>query len=300
MTATRIRLQADGPEVSRIVAGMAGLKEWNLSTDDLRAWIECCIEMGITTFDHADIYGKYTNEERFGQALKADKSLRERIEIVTKCGIQSIADNRPDTLIKHYDTTYDHILNTVERSLKNFHTKYIDLLLIHRPDPLMNADEIASAFIHLKDSGKVRFFGVSNFRPHQFDLIQSRIRFPLVTNQIEFSVLHTDPLYSGELDQCQQRRISPMLWSPFGGGRLFNGEHPELVQTLQALADELGATGIDQIALAWLLRHPANIVPVLGTRNLDRIQSAVSAEKIKLTRQQWFTILRAATGKDVR
>jgi predicted oxidoreductase len=186
----------------------------------------------------------------------------------------------------------------VENSLQNLHTDRLDLLLIHRPDPFMNADEVAEAFTQLRQSGKVLHFGVSNFTPSQFDLLASRLNFPLITNQIELSVMHLAPFEDGTLEQCQQLRIAPMAWSPLGGGELFSGNTLKAIrlrQTLEAIAQELDAA-IDQVALAWLLAHPANIVPILGSGNLDRIRSAVGAEALHLTREQWFAIWSASTG----
>ena len=166
----------------------------------------------------------------------------------------------------------------------------------------MNADVVATAFTDLKQSGKVRYFGVSNFTPFQFDLLQSRLNFPLVTNQVEVSVLKMDMLHDGTLDQCQQLRISPMAWSPFGGGELFSGNAEKAVRVrneLQKIGKELGGKTVDQIALAWLLLHPSHIVPVLGTGNFERVKSAAAAVNIHLSRDQWFRIWTASNGYEV-
>lgn len=301
-TISRVQLHADGPEVSRIVPGMMRLHEWDMDDHSLVGWINECLEMGVTTFDHADIYGGYTNEERFGKALKLDPSLREQIEIVTKCGIMLVSDNRPNNDIKHYDTSEAHIIASAEHSLKMFDTDYLDVLLLHRPDPLMDGDAIASAFSKLRQAGKVKHFGVSNFTPSQWTMLQAYLDFPLVTNQIECSVRHMQPLQDGTLDQCQAQRIAPMAWSPLGGGRIFaptNEREAYLQQTLQKVGDELGQAALDQVAIAWLLKHPATLVPVLGTGRIERIRSAVAAARLAMTRQQWFRIWQASAGHEV-
>jgi predicted oxidoreductase len=298
----RIKISPDGIEFSRIAIGMMRLNEWKLNTAGLVDFIQKHVELGFTTFDHADIYGSYTVEGRFGDALSQVPSLREKIEIVTKCNIKLVSENRPKHTLHAYDSSKEHIIRSVETSLKNLHTDFVDVLLIHRPDPLMNADEIAEAFIILKDSGKVDQFGVSNFTPWQFDLLQSRLSFPLVTNQVELSLLQLKALYDGSLDQCQQKRISPMAWSPFGGGGLFVGNSEREIRVrgeLVKVSEELGGAAADQVALAWILKHPSKIVPVLGTGNPDRIKAAKAALNLKLSRDQWFRLLEASTGHEV-
>ncbi len=298
----RIRLHENGPEVSRIAAGLWRLDGWDISPSDLRGWIEGAIDLGITTFDHADIYGNYTCEEIFGEALAEIHSIRPKIQLVTKCGIQLVSENNPGCTVKHYDTSREHVLKSAENSLERLRTDYIDLLLIHRPDPLMNADEVAETFTELKESGKVLFFGVSNFNTSQFEALQSKLSFPLATNQIECSVLHANPFDDGILDTCSRHGISPMAWSPLGGGELFTGKTEQIMRVrkeLEEISERLGIESIDILALAWLLRHPAGIVPVIGTHCLDRMKRAVEAADIELPREDWFRILRASKGTDV-
>lgn len=302
MSVPRVELAAGGPQISRLVAGVMRLAEWDLTPGERVAWIEACLAMGITTFDHADIYGDYRCEELFGEALALDPALRARMQLVTKCGIKLVSERRPAHQLKSYDTGPGHIVASVERSLQNLHTDYVDLLLIHRPDPLMNPAEVAEAFQKLHQDGQVLHFGVSNFSPSQFDLLSSYLDRPLVTNQIEVSLLHLQALYDGALDQCQQRRIVPMAWSPLGGGRLFHSAAEQTRQLrlfLQAVGEELGGASVAQVALAWLLRHPAGIVPVLGSGRVERLREAADAAALHLTREQWFAILRAAAGRDV-
>ena len=302
MQVSRINLSANGPSFSRIVHGLWRLADWGKNRSEILKLINSCIEIGITTFDHADIYGEYTCESLFGDALSESQHLREKMELVTKCGVKLVSKNRPEHSIAHYDTSKTHIINSVENSLKNLRTDYIDLLLIHRPDPIMNADEVDEAFSALKQSGKVLNFGVSNFLPVQFELFASRLDFPLVTNQIEFSVLEMSAQYDGTIDLCKKLKIAPMAWSPFGGGRLFTEDSQQafrLRETLKKIGENLNGASIDQVALAWILAHPVNFVPVLGTGRFNRIVRAVEAEKIKLTREQWFMIWRASTGTEV-
>jgi len=302
MIVSQIDLTAKGPRFSRLVAGMWRLANWGLSDAELLNLIHACLDLGITTFDHADIYGNYACEERFGRALALEPALRERMQIVTKCGIKLISANRPTHRLKHYDTSRAHLLASVENSLRMLGTNRLDLLLIHRPDPLLDADEVAEAFAALRQAGKVLHFGVSNFLPWQFDLLASRLDFPLVTNQVEASVLHLDALHDGTLDQCQRLGIAPMAWSPLGGGRLFRGEDRQAARVYQALTEvgeQLGNASPDQVALAWLLRHPARILPVLGTGKVERIRQATQAGTLQLSREQWFTIWSASTGVEV-
>ena len=224
------------------------------------------------------------------------------MQIVTKCGIMLVSDRRPKHGFKHYDTSREHIIASVENSLRMLGTDRIDLLLIHRPDLLMDPDEVARAFTALREAGKVLYFGVSNFTPSQFDLLASRLDFPLVTNQIELSVMNMEVLHDGTVDQCQKLGISPMAWSPLAEGRLFRDDTEQAQRLRGALAtigEQLGGASMDQVALAWILRHPAMIVPVLGTGKVERIQSAADAESLVLTREQWFTIWSASKGVPV-
>ena len=298
----KIALHKDGPEVSRITLGVMRLRDWSLSVSETRERIEQSLELGITTFDHADIYGDYTCEALFGDALAASPSLRNGMQLVTKCGIKLVSDNNPGCTIKHYDTSKSHIIASVENSLNRLRTDYIDLLLIHRPDPLMDADEVADAFTSLRESGKARFFGVSNFSESQFEMLQSRLPFPLVTNQVECSVLETSAFEDGTFDLCQRRSIAPMAWSPMGKGALFGGKTKQIQRVrkeLRAVCDSLDIDSIDKLAIAWILSHPARIVPVIGTGKMEHIQDALEAMRIELSREAWFRIWTASKGYDV-
>lgn len=302
MNLTKNPLIPTGPQVSPIILGFMNLSAWEMSTKDLRQMLEKAIDMGLTTFDHADIYGGYTCEAIFGAALAEDPTLRSKMQLISKCGIKLISPNRPQHAVKHYDTSQAHIIASVDNSLKQLHTDYLDLLLIHRPDPFMDVDDTAAGLTAVKKAGKVRHIGVSNFLPHQVNLLASRLDFPLVTNQVEFSVMHLTPLHDGTFDQCQEKKITPTVWSPLAGGRIFREEGEQatrLRQTMTDIAHEVGGAGLDQIALAWILNHPAKPIPVLGTGKFERIKAAVDATQITLTRQQWFRIWQASTGHEV-
>jgi len=259
---------------------------------------------GITTFDHADIYGThgpYAVEEAFGAGLACWNGDRDDLELVTKCDIMLPVEARPGNRLKHYDTSARHVTESVEQSLRNLRTDHVDVLLVHRPDPLMDADETAGALTRLVDDGKVRALGVSNFSPHQVDLLASRLDVPVVTNQVELSVTATGALHDGSLDHAQQHRYPPMIWSALGGGGLFTSDDARAVRIRTAL-EEVGAAhglSVGATALAWVLRHPSRPVAVLGTMNPVRITDLAAATHVELDRQEWFTILEASTGRAV-
>jgi predicted oxidoreductase len=291
-------ISPQGPVFSTLICGYWRLMEWNMTPQQVLAFMEQHIEMGITTVDHADIYGGYQCEAAFGEALRLNPSLREKMQLVSKCGIATTAD--PDNKIGHYITDTQYIVDRAEQSLRNLRTDYLDLLLIHRPDPLMDADEVAEAFTRLHKSGKVKHFGVSNFTPAQFSLLQSRLPFSLVTNQLEISPIHQPAILDGTLDLCQQLRIKPMAWSCLGGGRLFSDtEFQPLRDELQTVANEIGADTIEQVVYAWVMRLPSQPLPIIGSGKIGRVQSALKSLSLEMTRQQWFRIRKAALGFDV-
>lgn len=284
---------------SRLVYGMWRLADdADRSVNHVRAKVEACLEQGITTFDQADIYGDYESEQVFGALLKDDPSLRGRMEIATKCGIKLLTEKVPGRRVKHYDTSAAHIEASVESSLQNMGIEVIDLLMIHRPDPFMDHAETGAALDGLVTSGKVRTIGVSNFKPHDIALLQSAMKNPIVTNQIEISLLHLDPFTNGDLALCQEKGIMPMAWSPLGGGALFSGERADLTAALDGVAN---AHGVDAsaAALAFLLAHPANIVPVVGTNNLTRIAALSDAFKVAIDRETFFELYSRALGHEV-
>ncbi|QRN98329.1 aldo/keto reductase [Archangium violaceum] len=302
MTVGRQKLHPEGLELSRLVCGLwrALQSEETREPTGVARLMDVCLELGITSFDHADIYGDYQVEALFGRALREWRGDRRRIELITKCDIMLQSGQRPANRVKHYDTSRAHILASVENSLRNFGTDYLDLLLIHRPDPLMDADETAAALDEVCRSGKVRYVGVSNHTPEQLSLLQSRLSRPLVTNQVELSVLHLEPLHDGTLDQAQRLRMAPMAWSPLGGGNLFKGQGEREQRVRQALSDvaaEQGHDNLGAVAIAWLLRHPSHPVPVLGSSRVERLRDLARGESLALTRQQWFSIWQASAGR---
>ncbi|MBD3180138.1 MAG: oxidoreductase [Candidatus Latescibacteria bacterium] len=295
-----ISLTEEGPTVSRIAHGMMRLSGWNADARGILELVERSIQNGITTFDQADIYGNYSCEELFGEALALSPSIRDRMQIITKCGI--VLPPSCGNSIKHYDTSPEHITESVEKSLRKLRTDYIDILLIHRPDPIMDVEGIADTFSSLKRSGKVLHFGVSNFTPRQFEYLAERLDFNLVTNQIECSVLELSPFLDGTIDTCVRYRCSPMAWSPLAGGELFTGRNDRISRirkTLEEIRIERNLRSIDIIALAWVLMHPSRIIPLIGTGNPDRVDRAVTAIDLKLSRTEWFRIWSASTGRDV-
>ncbi|USK76759.1 aldo/keto reductase [Peribacillus frigoritolerans] len=288
--------------LSRIVHGMWRLADWRFSAEDILSLIEHGMDQGVTTYDHADIYGSYTCEAIFGNALSLKPSLRDKMEIVTKCGIVLQSENRPSHKSHHYDTSKTHIIKSVEQSLMNLKTDYIDLLLIHRPDPLMDPAETAKAFNQLKESGKVRNFGVSNFKKPQWDMLQSYLDYPLVTNQLELSAYNLENFEDGTLNLCQEKGVAPMAWSPLAGGSIFEESNEKAVRlrkTLETVKEEIGANGIDEVMYAWLLRHPAKIIPIVGSGKKERLDSAIDSLNLSMEKEQWFNILTSSMGHDI-
>ena len=284
---------------SRIVQGCMTLGKWgkNLDTSAMMAVIHHCLEQGITTFDHADIYGDYSTEEAFGDAFAKAKIARSSIQLISKCGIQYMGAARPELTVKHYQYDANYIIWSAERSLKLLQTDYLDLFLLHRPSPLMQAQEVAKAFDQLKAQGKVRDFGVSNFTPSQVALIQTAAT--VNANQIEYSLTQHSAMLDGSLDYMTTQGILPMSWSPLGS--VFREDTPQtqrIRKVLAVLCKKYDATE-DQLLLSWVLKHPSGIHPVIGTTTLDRITNAVKATAITLEREDWFTMLVASQGHKV-
>ncbi len=296
-------MAADTPDtalqLSPLVAGAWRLAEWQLGVEQRIAWIEGNLERGLTSFDHADIYGGYQVEALFGEALARQPGLRERMQLVTKCGIKLTGPARPAHETHCYDTTAAHLTASVENSLRALHTDRIDLLLIHRPDALMDADEVAATFERLRRDGKVLHFGVSNFNVQQLELLASRT--PLATNQVECSPLQLGPIHDGTFDQAQRLRMRPMIWSPLAGGRLFNAD-TEAAHRVRWVMGEIGArlgASTTTLAIAWLLRLPCRPIPVVGSRRLAATDEAVAALRLRLSNDDWYRIWAASAGHEV-
>ena len=293
---------SDKLSFSRIVYGM-----WRVGDADdtspkhVQAKIEACLAQGITTIDQADIYGGYTAEALLGNCFAQAPHLVEKVEIVTKCDIVAPVGRYSDAKVKYYDTSADHIARSIDFSLKEMRIDQIDLLLIHRPDPLMDHQETGKALDSAIASGKIRAAGVSNFKPHDWQLLQSAMTNKLVTNQIEMGVLALDAFTNGDLAFHQQHGIHPMAWSPLGGGSLFdekNNKYRDLRDVLMRIGLEQGVAP-DAVAVAFLLKHPAKIVPVMGTNNLQRIKQLSDALRVTLDTQTWFEIYSTAKGHEV-
>jgi predicted oxidoreductase len=290
--------------MNTVISPIAGCMRWgkwgaNFSTYDYEFIINQCVENEIIAFDHADIYGDYTTEADFGEAIKHKYTLRSKIKLITKCGIQMMCDNRPQHHIKSYNTSKEHIIWSVEQSLKNFHTDYLDVFLIHRPSPLLNPMEVAEAINILKQQGKILQFGVSNFLPQQVDALIKCVE--VNYNQVELSIVHLNPFNDGTLDNCLKNNIRPMAWSALGGGLLNENEHPR-VRIICAIANELAEkhnTGINQVLIAFLLNHPTNILPVVGTSKIERLLQVKQAANIKLSNEDWFKLYAASIGEEV-
>ncbi len=298
----KVTIAPQGPEFSELVQGYWRLADWGMTPQERLTFLKKHIELGVTTVDHADIYGGYECEKLFGEALALDKSLRSDIQIVTKCDINLCTPKNPDRKINHYDTSASHIYQSVNNSLERLGVDDIDLLLIHRPDVLMDADEVAEAFSELHKVGKVKHFGVSNFTPRQFELLQSRVSKSLVTNQVEINPLNFEVAHDGTLDQLQMLRTRPMAWSCLAGGEIFAGQTEQakrVREELELIRQEVGAQSIDQVIFAWIRRLPSKPLPIIGSGKIDRVKAAVDSLDIELTREQWYRVWLASKGHGV-
>lgn len=298
----KAKLADSSQEYSRIIAGVMRWGKWGakLNTKEIGDLITSCLDYGVTSFDHADIYGDHTTEEDFGAAYLDAGVSRSDMQLITKCGIKMLSPSCPDNKIKSYDTSKKYIIASVEKSLRNLRTDYIDLLLIHRPGPLMRVEEIADAFTQLRKDGKVVDFGVSNFTASQFDLLHSQI--PLVTNQIELSMIQLQAFEDGTLDNALKHGVSPQAWSPLGGAELFKPQSKYDVVMRNSRLNEVRSDynwTLSQMALLFLLHHPAHVSPVLGTSKSERIKSAVECLSQHITDEQWYEIWTASKGVKV-
>ena len=285
--------------LSRLIYGMWRLgDDTDTSTDHVQAKIESCLAQGITTMDQADIYGGYEAEEIFGNALRKAPHLRDQMEIVTKCDIIAPVGRHAAARVKYYDTGRAHITSSVEASLSLMGIEQIDLLLIHRPDPFMDHHETGAVLDELVKSGKVKSVGVSNFKRHDWTLLQSAMTTKLATNQIEISVIANQAFTNGDIAYLQEFGVAPMAWSPLAGGALFSDDNKDLHKALSDMA-EAHNVDISAVAVAWLLAHPAKIMPVMGTNNLERIGRISDALKVKMSREDWFALYEKANGAEV-
>lgn len=284
--------------LSPIISGTMNWGVWdkNLTNKEMESTIQLCVENKITTFDHADIYGSYTTEADFGKAFKASKISREKVQLITKCGIQMIAENRKNK-IKHYDYSKEYIIWSVEESLKKLKTDYVDVFLLHRPSPLMQADEIAEAVEKLKSKGKIIDFGLSNFTSSQTELIRQKTEVSF--NQVQFSATHFEAMTDGSFDYMQMHKIRPLSWNPLGTVFREDTKKTRRLKKLLSTLVEKYHLGSDTLLLAWILKHPAGVIPIAGTVNVARIQSLIKAVELDLDKEDWFAIWTESMGNDV-
>lgn len=292
----------DDLSFSQIIHGMWRLNDWQFTNAQLASFVNNAVAMGITTYDHADIYGNHTCEALWGEALGADTALRQQLQLVSKCGIKLKTDKFPERAIKTYDYSAAYIIQQVEASLRNLKTDYLDVLLLHRPSPLMDANEVASAFDQLHAAGKVLHFGVSNFLPLQTDHLQSYVNQPLVTNQIEISPDALEHFKNNNIHYLQGKRIKPMAWSPLSGGSLIKPKTVKdyrLHKEITLIANELGTDHLEHVIYKWLTMHPAGIMPIVGSGKLERLKLAVESSAYAMTSEQWFRIYVSSQGHDL-
>lgn len=297
-----VEMGANVPPMSRMIYGV-----WRLGDDTDRshkhvvAKVERCLEQGITTFDHADIYGDYECEKLFGDALRAHRELKDRMQTITKCDIMLLSQKRPNHRVKYYDTSAAHINASVDNSLRNIGVDVIDLLLIHRPDPFMDHHETGAALDALIEAGKIRGVGVSNFMPWDVDLLQSAMSNRILTNQIEINLDNRSSFTNGQIAHAQRLGMPLQAWSPLAGGRLFipnDATGARVMDRLLEMSDQYDVAA-DAVALAWIMAHPAQIMPLVGTNTLSRISKISDALKVKFDRQTWFELWTLAQGAEV-
>lgn len=301
---SRVKMALEGPECSSLIQGYWRMGEWGMDPQARLTFLKQHVELGITTVDHAHVYGsaQASCESLFGEALKLDPMMRDNIEIISKCGIEVMPSDAPSKHVNHYNSSQSSIIHSVDTSLQRLGVEQLDILLIHRPDMLMNADDVAQAAELLKHQGKIKHLGVSNFTPSQFALLQSRWDSPLVTNQVEINPVNLAVTEDGTLDQLQQLAIRPMAWSCLAGGALFatNSEQMQrLHTTLNEIKQEVGAQSIEQVVFAWILKLPSRPLPIIGSGRIERVRSAVAATALTLTNQQWYRIWVASKGHGV-
>lgn len=285
-----------------MVYGTWRLLDTQPTAQEINRRLHVCLDLGITTMDTAEIYGLYEVEEMLGAALALSPGLRDKLEIVTKAGIYVPCPQHPERRTAHYNATSQRLIQSLDKSLRLLGTDRVELFLVHRPDWLTRADDTASGLNLLLRSGKIRSAGVSNYSASQFDLLNAQMEQPLVTNQIEFHLLHLEPITDGTLHQCEKLGVLPMAWSPLAGGRLFDPSHPaapRLAAAAKTMSSRYHDATLEQLAYAWIMAHPSRPLPVIGTNKLERIQSAAKADDIVLEREDWYALWEAAQGRKI-
>jgi predicted oxidoreductase len=299
----RVRLAPNGPEFSRLVYGTWRiLDDGSYTPQEMNRRLNVCLELGMTTLDTAEIYGLYEVEEALGKALSLSPGLRDKFEIVTKAGIYVPCKYHPDRRTAHYNATGARMIKSLEKSLRLLGTDRVDLFLVHRPDWLTRADDTAAGLNQLLKNGKIAHAGVSNYNVHQYDLLNGLMDRPLVTNQLEFHLLHMDPIYDGTFNQCEKLGVLPMAWSPLAKGLIFDPENEaagRLKLAVENMAARYGGAKLEQFAYAWIMAHPAKPLPVIGTNKIERIRDAAASCDIVLEREDWFALWEAAQGRKI-
>ena len=298
----RVKLTNKGSEFSRMVYGTWRILATKPTAQEINRRLNVCVDLGITTIDTAEIYGLYEVEKALGEALALTPGLRDKLEIVTKAGIYVPCKYHPERSTAHYNATGARLIKSLDKSLRWLGTDRIDLFLVHRPDWMTRADDTAGGLNLLLRDGKIRAAGVSNFSASQFDLLSASMEQQLATNQIEFNLMHMEPITDGTLHQCERLGVLPMAWSPLAGGKLFDPANPaaqRLAAAAASMAARYGGATLEQLAYAWVLAHPSRPMPVIGTNKIERIQSAAQAESIALGREDWCALWEAAQGHKV-
>ncbi len=285
-----------------MVYGTWRLLDTRSTPQEINRCLHACVDLGITTMDTAEIYGLYQVEQQLGAALALSPGLRDQLQLVTKAGIYVPCSYHPERRTAHYNATGPRLLKSLEKSLRLLGTDHVELFLVHRPDWLTRADDTAAGLNELLRTGKIRTAGVSNYSAAQFDLLNSHMEQPLATNQIEFHLLHPEPINDGTLHQCEKLGVLPMAWSPLAGGRIFDRSNPaaqRLAAAAKAMSSRYNAAPLEQLAYAWILAHPSHPLPVIGTSKLERLQSAVQADAIVMEREDWYALWEAAQGRKI-
>ena len=285
-----------------MIYGTWRLLDTKPTAQEINRRLHACVDLGITTIDTAEIYGLYEVEQALGAALALSPGLRDKLEIVTKAGIYVPCAYHPERQTAHYNATGARLVKSLEKSLRLLGTDRVELFLVPRPDWLTRADDTAAGLNQLVRTGKIHAAGVSNYSASQFDLLNAHMEKPLATNQLEFHLLHHDPIHDGTFHQCEKQGVLPMAWSPLAGGRLFDSKNDaaqRLAVTAQSLAARYGGATLEQLAYAWVMAHPSRPLPVIGTNKLERILSAAQADKITLEHEDWYALWEAAQGRRV-
>jgi predicted oxidoreductase len=293
----KIYLSDSGPKVSPAVYGFYRWQGSYVNEDKMSKIVNLCLELGINTFDHGDTYGDYMCEEVFGNVLKSNSIKRESVVLFTKCGINIPHSSRPEYRVKHYDTSREHILNSLDNSLRKLRTDYIDVFLLNQLDPLSNLEETALTLEKLKDSGKIKNVGVVNYSVFQHQLLSSYLRIPIVTNHIELNLLNTSAFDNGQVDYTKQKYMRPLATSPLAQGKIANSNEKIPLRIRGKLEEFAGKynSHFESVAIAWLVKLGA--LPLIGTIDEQRIKNIAEAFKINLDRQDWYELYAVSRGE---